>query len=309
MENQFFKAIPLMEGVTAIAGLGGEYAYLVEGSERALLIDGLVGVGSLKAFVRELTSLPVKIALTHGHIDHNGAAYEYGECYIHPYDIPMLYPCPTEDDGSGLAVARHSDPKAKLDFVVNGRILQGDARGITLDDVVKPVPIRTYPIFEGDVFDLGGTQIEVLELPGHTNGTVVFLDRARRIIFSGDACNMNTLLGIPGSTTIEDYKEALEAFSAKHGDAFDCMYGGHGTQPVPAEIIPQAIALCGRILSGQDDHVPAEHRGVRQYMALKRGERFAPANGCLCNIMYTDEKLHKQAKPHVIKNVPIAERK
>ena len=29
MENQFFKAIPLMEGVTAIAGLGGEYAYLV----------------------------------------------------------------------------------------------------------------------------------------------------------------------------------------------------------------------------------------------------------------------------------------
>ena len=75
MENQFFKAIPLMEGVTAIAGLGGEYAYLVEGSERALLIDGLVGVGSLKAFVRELTSLPVKIALTHGHIDHNGAAY------------------------------------------------------------------------------------------------------------------------------------------------------------------------------------------------------------------------------------------
>ena len=89
MESRFFKTTKIMDGVTAIAGLGGELAYLVEGSERALLIDGLAGVGSLKAFVRELTNLPVSIALTHGHIDHNGAAYEYGECYVHPYDIPM----------------------------------------------------------------------------------------------------------------------------------------------------------------------------------------------------------------------------
>ena len=45
MENQFFRTISIMDGVTAIAGLGGEYAYLVEGAESALLIDGLAVLG------------------------------------------------------------------------------------------------------------------------------------------------------------------------------------------------------------------------------------------------------------------------
>lgn len=307
MKNQFFTATPLMDGVTVIAGLGGELAYLVEGSERALLIDGLAGVGSLKAFVRELTSLPVSIALTHGHIDHNGAAYEYGECYVHPYDIPMLYPG-GEDDGQGLSLSRHSDPAAKYDYVVNGRFLQGDPHGITLNDVVKPVPMRTWPIFEGDVFDLGGVEIEVAEIPGHTNGTVVFLDRARRIVFSGDACNLNTLIGIPGSTTIEDYKEALEKFQAKYGGTFDVMYGGHGANAVPAKIIEDGIKLCDMIMKGEDDHIESEHRGRKQTLALKRGERFTPENGMLCNIQYSKEKVFKRGVKPVIKGSPVGER-
>ena len=307
MESRFFKATKIMDGVTAIAGLGGELAYLVEGTERALFIDGLAGVGSLKAFVRELTNLPVSIALTHGHIDHNGAAYEYGECYVHPYDIPMLYPG-GEDDGAGLALARHSDPKAKYDYVVNGRFLRGDARGITLDDVVKPCPMRTWPIFEGDVFDLGGVELEVAEIPGHTNGTVVFLDRARRFVLSGDACNLNTLIGIPGATSFEDYKEALEHFKAKYDGTFDVMYGGHGTDPVPAKIIDDGIKLCDMILKGEDDHVESEHRGRKQILALKRGERFTPENGMLCNIQYAKEKVFKRNVKPVIKGGPVGER-
>lgn len=58
MESKFFRAEKIYDNVTRIAGLGGEQCYLVEGSEKALLIDGLAGVGSLKAFVRELTDLP-----------------------------------------------------------------------------------------------------------------------------------------------------------------------------------------------------------------------------------------------------------
>ena len=42
------------------------------GKRKALLIDGLSGVGSLKAFVQELTDLPVEVVITHGHVDHWG---------------------------------------------------------------------------------------------------------------------------------------------------------------------------------------------------------------------------------------------
>lgn len=57
LENKFFSAKRVTGTAIKIAGMGGENCYLVEGSERALLIDGLCGVGSLKAFVRELTEI------------------------------------------------------------------------------------------------------------------------------------------------------------------------------------------------------------------------------------------------------------
>ena len=60
-ESKFFKAQSILPGVTCITGLGMENCYLVEGSEKALLIDTLTGVGNLKAFVRELTDLPVEL--------------------------------------------------------------------------------------------------------------------------------------------------------------------------------------------------------------------------------------------------------
>lgn len=80
VQSKFFTAEKLFENVTAITGLAGEKCYLVEGEKKALLIDALTGVGSLKAFVRELTDLPVEVVNTHGHLDHCGADFEFGAC-------------------------------------------------------------------------------------------------------------------------------------------------------------------------------------------------------------------------------------
>ena len=40
---------------------------------------------------------------------------------------------------------------------------------------------------DGDIFDLGGTKIEVSHMPGHTPGSIVLLDRKAGICYSGDA--------------------------------------------------------------------------------------------------------------------------
>lgn len=292
MENQFFRTISIMDGVTAIAGLGGELAYLVEGDERALLIDGLAGVGSLKAFVRDVTHLPVVVALTHGHIDHNGAAYEYGECYIHPRDAAMLHP------GTKMGSSVHCSPDTRLDYVTNGHGRGENVRDVSAADVVNNRPVRAYPIFEGDVFDLGGgVLIEVAELPGHTAGSVVFIDRSRHVAYTGDACSRSTVLG---ARTVLEYKEALEGFFTRHGDDFDACFGGHSTDPVPKSIFPQAVALCDRILQGRDDRIPTEHRGRPRLVALARGKNLQPADGSFCNIVYSPEKVHGRSPKRVI---------
>ncbi len=287
MQNKFFRSEKITDTTTRIAGLGGELCYLVEGKERALLIDGLVGVGSLRAFVRELTDLPVQMAVTHGHIDHVGAAWEYGEVFIQPDDLPMLY--------------------SKQTMAAEGRLRFASAPGyfprpkrteLTLSDVVPAGPVRTYPIYEGDIFDLGGVRLEVIEVPGHTFGTVVFLNRDERVVFSGDACNVNTLLNLEASASIEEYLESLKHFRT-YQDAFDVVYGGHGEQSFPNTIIDDGIALCGKILAGEDDAIDTVSFGGKALLAAKRGDNFLPLYGGFCNIVYSKEHIRKTPKPDI----------
>ena len=289
MKSKFFTAEKIAPRVTRIGGMGGELCYLVEGDGAALLIDGLTGVGSLKAFVRELTELPVTLAVTHGHIDHVGAAWEYGEVFIHPRDIPLMYS------------PMHSDAASRLGFVGarDGRAPKRDTVP-TASDVPPARPVITYPLFEGDVFDLGGVRIEAVEVPGHTEGTLVFLDRAARVVYSGDACNLNTLLNLPGATSIARYRESLLHFKAYQGD-FDVMYGGHGPVAVSNAIIDDGIALCDRILAGTDDavEVPSLLPGRTGRLAAKRGGNFLPLNGGLCNIVYAPNGVTEPPCPPV----------
>ena len=55
----FYRAEKVNDRVTAILSLTGEIMYLVNGSERSLLIDTCVGAGNLRDFVEKLTEKPV----------------------------------------------------------------------------------------------------------------------------------------------------------------------------------------------------------------------------------------------------------
>lgn len=292
LENKFFSAKRVTGTAIKIAGMGGENCYLVEGSERALLIDGLCGVGSLKAFVRELTDKPVTMVATHGHIDHIGAAWEYGELFIQPDDIPLMY------------TKAHSDREARLGFAKFGAGPDAVHRTEpTLRDVPPAGPVKTYPVYDGDIFDLGGVQLEVIQVPGHTYGTIVLLNRAERVIFSGDACNANTLLSLQGSTSIEEYLESLHHLH-EYMDAFDGMLGGHGDGLVPKSIVDDAIAMCGRIIDRTDEKVPVTTiDGNPALLASSRGADYLPKCGGYANIMYWENCIHRRPRP-VIKGEP-----
>ena len=150
--------------------------------------------------------------------------------------------------------------------------------------------VRTLPVGDGDVFDLGGVQIEAIAVPGHTGGTLVFLDRAHRAVYSGDACNPNTLLALPGSTTIETYRQSLLHFAA-FSDAFDVLYGGHGTGAVEKRIIGEAAELCDEIMAGTDDAYPMAYIGREFLYARRFTGDFKCRDGRLANIAYRKETI------------------
>ena len=70
------------EHVTRIYGLAGEQMYLVEGTQKAALVDTGSGAGSLRQYVETLTERPVIVLLTHGHVDHAMGAPEFDTVYM-----------------------------------------------------------------------------------------------------------------------------------------------------------------------------------------------------------------------------------
>ena len=67
-----------------------ESLYLVEGNDRAILIDAGTVIPGLDKIVAKITSKPVTMMLTHAHGDHAGGVGPFPEVYLNAGDIPIV---------------------------------------------------------------------------------------------------------------------------------------------------------------------------------------------------------------------------
>jgi glyoxylase-like metal-dependent hydrolase (beta-lactamase superfamily II) len=170
--------------------------YLVLGENKALLIDTMNGFENLKKLVESITPLPLTVVNTHGHWDHIHGNIYFKQAYIHPSDIP-------------LANQFFESPA----FLEKTRQLE-----------LKPAAF--LPITQGDVMDLGGITLEVFEVPGHTQGSIVLLDRKDRILFTGDSIIEQTWMQLPEALPMCDFLKSLEKIKDIRAE-FDYILTGH----------------------------------------------------------------------------------
>lgn len=64
--------------------------YLIEGRDKALLIDTGMGEGDLLDTVKKLTRLPVEVAITHPHRDHMFRIDRFEKVYLHKNDVEKI---------------------------------------------------------------------------------------------------------------------------------------------------------------------------------------------------------------------------
>lgn len=268
--EQRFTVRQLPDRVTEITDPSGVHCFLVEGREKAVLIDTMVGLRGLKDLVNTLTELPVEVVLTHGHMDHAGGVFEFGSCRIHPEDMAML-------DGKTLP--------ARIGYM-NGQLEALGAQPLPQEEFLIDAPMECTPILGGDKLDLGDRVLEVIHVPGHTRGSLCFLDPATGDFFAGDACNNNTLVMMDVSATISQYLEALLALKERQGE-ISRFYLFHGPSLQDKSCIDDNIQCCREILAGTDDHVPVEFLGRTGYLAKERVPgTFDRKDGRFGNIMY-----------------------
>lgn len=148
-----FDVKQISEGFYAINDEGNSSFYVVEGEKRAAVIDtGVTRGEKIMPVIRGVTQKPLILVVTHGHIDH----------MYHMDEFDRVFLCHEE--------LKLSDA-AKM-FMSGGRNL--DWEGV-LD------------MHTGDIIDLGGDTLVVCQLAGHSPGSVILYDKARELLFTGDA--------------------------------------------------------------------------------------------------------------------------
>ena len=117
------------------------------------------------------------------------------------------------------------------------------------------------PVAEGDVIDLGGRELKIIHLPGHTPGSIAVLDVVNRVLISGDPIQEHGRIYMFGShRNMEDYVRSLEHVET-YADAFDEIWPSHADIPVSPAVIPKLRDGARAILAGTVAGTPEEAHG------------------------------------------------
>jgi glyoxylase-like metal-dependent hydrolase (beta-lactamase superfamily II) len=249
----WFDVYELTEGTYAIYEpnqFEEAISYLVLGAERGILIDAGTGIGNIKQVVGELTDLPVSLVLTHEHYDHVGGAFRF--------DVVAL-----ANDSAAIEVLGRGRDNASLQrFVTDEYLWKPLPAGFDPQTWTIPSVEPSELMAEGDIIHLGGRDIEVLRTPGHSPGSVSLLDRANRLLWTGDHFFPGPLYAHAPDVDIDAYMSSNDRL-ADLIEQFDYVLSGHNDPWVKSNVIPRVNEAFRTIFSGGGEF--SEDNGLRRY--------------------------------------------
>jgi glyoxylase-like metal-dependent hydrolase (beta-lactamase superfamily II) len=202
-------------------------AYLLLGEKKALLIDCGLGIGNIRQCVEEITSLPIDVALTHLHCDHAGGRNWFDHYAYHKKDnIGILYFL-----SSSLAAKQLLKMEGKSEKLSKKN---KHPKRLLFDDTC--------------VFDLGGRLIRVMNTPGHTPGSTVYLDEKEHFLFTGDEVEPWLWLQLPGCLSVEKWLPNAKKILSLCNDY--TVYSGHYKDALPKAAIQELVARGEELVKG-----------------------------------------------------------
>lgn len=207
-------------------------SYLVVGDERSALLDTGAGIGPFHCLVRELVDGEPVVVQTHVHEDHVGASHLFREVYVHAGDADALR--------RGSSDARYKEDTAARNLK-RRPLPEGWEPDLSVTPGIEPARM----LEEGDLIELGNRTLEVFHTPGHTPGGIALLDRANRVLFTGDSLYSGNILVLDPPA----YRPTIDKL-AELAQLVDCIYGSHFGIPTDPALVPAMQAAFIDIFEG-----------------------------------------------------------
>jgi glyoxylase-like metal-dependent hydrolase (beta-lactamase superfamily II)/poly(3-hydroxybutyrate) depolymerase len=193
--------------------------YVIERSDKALVVDTGMGTGNLYEFIKRNVlrnkNVDIEVAVTHDHFDHvSGLSGFVG--------VPQLRKIYVHQEDSDLVK----------------RLMKVDAGKVQL-------------VADGDAIPLGGGSVEVIHVPGHTLGSTVYSYESN--LYTGDAVGSGDLWMGFTPMSIEEYKGPLRHLLERVGDRKLAILSGHTGEfrsPLTVEYLHQLLACATGLVDG-----------------------------------------------------------
>ena len=217
--SDLFVTRDLGNGIKEIWDMWEDTIFVMEGKEKAVVIDTGMATGSLYRFIRENVlsnrNIDIEILITHNSGDHIKGipsfvgAPQFKKLYVHEADYTVVKPYVGND-------------QSKIQFVK-----------------------------DGDKIPFNGKEFEVVGVPGHTVGSIVFMYKNN--LFTGDEIGMGYLHAFGTIVSIEDYVDNVQHLLDRMSGRSFKVWGGHTGEcryPLDQEYVKEMLQCAKGIVDG-----------------------------------------------------------
>lgn len=275
---EFFKSEKINDHITLIKTITAENLFLIEGRDKALLVDTSEGAGDLKSFVEKLIDKPLTVVVTHGHIDHAMGAVQFDNVYMNLLDKDVydsMSDIPQREGYVRISAGLKKLPDdLKVSFVNSDKAYE-----------------KFHDLKDETEFDLGGYHVIAYHVPGHTPGMTMLLLVEDRILITGDGANTATFLFADYCPSVAQYRDELDQINKKLWDKFDKIYMSHHEVLAPKELLSNLVSVCDDVLAGNSDEQKYEFMGETAYIAKSVNPGFVRKDGGFGNLVYNPQKI------------------
>lgn len=214
---------------------GGVRFFLLEGEEKALLIDSGMQTKNAKEVAMEIlegegeehAQKPLLLINTHADRDHIASNYEFDSFYMHPAESVNYYK-------------------------------NGDEPG------------RMLAVYDKDVIELGDRPVEIVSLPGHTPGSIGILDVRAKVLYGGDGVQSGNIFMFGPMREMRAYVTSLEKLEAMAEDGkFTAIYPSHASIPVDPSILAPLKEAAEKVIRGEGEKTAMDMWGGNKVTLYK----------------------------------------
>lgn len=187
---------------------------LIKGEKKAILFDTGYGIGDIKKEIEKLITTPYIVINSHGHMDHTCGNYLFNEVYISENDYQLCL--------------EHNSLDRRRQNIIDARKKDIIDNNFNSDKYIN-AKMNLLPLDFKEI-DLGNFHVKVINMEGHTKGSIGLLIKEEKLLLTGDAAISMIWLFLKESTSKTDYIKMLEMVKSED---FDNFLTGHLNKVFP----------------------------------------------------------------------------